>query len=299
MAPTDPGGTGSLGEPPPDREPRPGPRALQAIQEAVRRVREQGGPLAADRSSSSPSTLVAGSAAVARATLPPASRPGGDDVTQMHLSAVGASGDPFGAGPPTATGEDVTVQPTTLRQPAGVPVDERSPTRMAPASPPPPDSPEPIDPGGRSSVDSALRASVLVVGAIVVALVAWLVVVHLRGTSAPAGTPAAAHHGSAAPNGAPRHRTHATTPAPSGSRPEITSITPDRGAAGQVVTVIGVNLFSPDGNVQVFFGGAGAATSCSTATTCQATVPTAAPGKVRVTVVTQAGTSNSVTFTAT
>jgi hypothetical protein len=297
MAPTDSGGTAPAG-PPPDRDRGPGPRALQAMQEAVRRAREQEGQVGTDQRSWSPSTPVARSAAVARATLPPVPRPGGDEVTQLHLSGVGASGDPFGGGPPTANGEDLTVQPTTLRHQAGAPDDERSPTRMAPASAPPPEPAETFDPGGRSSVDSALRASVLVVGAIVVALVAWLLVVHLRGTSAPAGAPVGARHGTAATR-APRHQTLATTPVPSGGGPEITSITPDRGATGQVVTVTGVNLFSPDGHVQVFFGGAGAPTSCSTATTCQATVPTAAPGRVRVTVVTQAGTSNPLTFTAT
>lgn len=300
MAPTDSGGTGPPGDAHTDPDPRPGPRALRAMQDAVRRARERP-DTAADGRAAPAETPPAGSPTLARTTLSPAPSPLGYEATQMNLAAVGASGDSFGAGPPTANGEGLTVQPTTLRQPAEAPDDERTPTRMAPASTPPrsiPEHSEPAEPGGRSGVDAALRASVFVVGAIVVALVAWLVVAHLRGGSSPTAAPAAAHHPATTHGSSPHRPSHATTTVPSGGRPAISSISPDRGAAGQVVTVSGANLFSPDGRVQVFFGGQGAATSCSSATTCQATVPAGATGKVRVTVVTQAGRSNALTFSA-
>jgi hypothetical protein len=93
-----------------------------------------------------------------------------------------------------------------------------------------------------------------------------------------------------------------TTTAPSaatpGAGPELSSITPAQGAAGQTVVVSGANLKSADGQVLARFNGQSAGTSCSAPTSCTLTVPaiSGAPSSVTVTVTTAAGTSNSLAF---
>ncbi len=90
----------------------------------------------------------------------------------------------------------------------------------------------------------------------------------------------------------------APQPVPAGRRRELLSLIPATGAAGQVVTVSGAYLFSPDGHVQAFLGGEDAPTSCPTQTSCLVTVPalSGSSGSVPLTVEPEAGTSNAVSF---
>jgi hypothetical protein len=90
-----------------------------------------------------------------------------------------------------------------------------------------------------------------------------------------------------------------SNPSASGPAPVLSAITPDAGAAGQIVTLNGSNLFSQDGNIQASFGGQPADITCPTETSCMMTVPLlAAPaGNVAITVTTTAGTSVAMPFT--
>ena len=60
----------------------------------------------------------------------------------------------------------------------------------------------------------------------------------------------------------------------------------------------GTNFISSNGWIVVQFGGQNAVTSCPVQTTCTATVPihSGSPSRVPVTVTTQSGTSNALTF---
>lgn len=81
--------------------------------------------------------------------------------------------------------------------------------------------------------------------------------------------------------------------------PILTSVTPLSGAAGQVVTLSGTDLFSTDGTVQAFLAGQPIPTSCPTQTSCTVTVPDlpgAPTGAVPLTVQTASGTSNAEPF---
>ncbi|HWC39254.1 MAG TPA: IPT/TIG domain-containing protein [Acidimicrobiales bacterium] len=84
----------------------------------------------------------------------------------------------------------------------------------------------------------------------------------------------------------------------SGGGPELSSITPAQGTAGQTVVVSGTNLKSSDGQVLARFNGQPAGTSCPAPTSCTLTVPaiSGAPSSVTITVTTAAGTSNSLAF---
>ncbi|HVC15466.1 MAG TPA: IPT/TIG domain-containing protein [Acidimicrobiales bacterium] len=86
-------------------------------------------------------------------------------------------------------------------------------------------------------------------------------------------------------------------PAPTGA-PRLTSAYPSGGHAGQTVVVDGSGLFSSNGHVVAYFGGAAAPTSCSSQTSCTVTVPDLGSGRapVRLTIVTATGRSNPLTF---
>lgn len=85
---------------------------------------------------------------------------------------------------------------------------------------------------------------------------------------------------------------------PPGSAPQLSSISPTRGAVGRVVVVHGSNLFSPNGLVLARFGGHPAPTICPTQTFCRVTVPTlpGSPSTVSLTITTELGTSNALAF---
>ncbi len=104
--------------------------------------------------------------------------------------------------------------------------------------------------------------------------------------------PAAAGTGSSGPPA----RSSAPS-APSGG-PLLSSASPAAGGPGQTVVVHGSALFSADGEVTAYFGDGAAPTSCSSQTSCTVIVPDlgAAPSTVALTVVTDAGTSNALTF---
>ena len=90
-----------------------------------------------------------------------------------------------------------------------------------------------------------------------------------------------------------------TTPLATGNGLQITSISPPQGSVGQTVVITGTNLVSPDGQVLAHFGDQVAPTSCSSATTCTAVVPSPSAGapRVQVTITTQTGSSNGLWFT--
>jgi hypothetical protein len=83
-----------------------------------------------------------------------------------------------------------------------------------------------------------------------------------------------------------------------GNAPLLSALSPHTGGAGQVVVVSGANLMSADGMVLARFGGQEAPTSCPVQTSCTVTVPAnvAQGGVVPVTITTDAGTSNALTF---
>ncbi len=119
--------------------------------------------------------------------------------------------------------------------------------------------------------------------------------------TAPAPAPTSPQSVSTIPPG-PTAPAAAAAPAPAaatpGAGPELSSMTPGHGTAGQTVVVSGTNLISSDGQVLARFNGEAAGTSCSTPTSCTLTVPAigGARSTVTVTVTTAAGTSNTLTF---
>jgi hypothetical protein len=92
--------------------------------------------------------------------------------------------------------------------------------------------------------------------------------------------------------------TTAPPPPTAGGGPQISSISPAAGTAGQVVTVSGANLVSSDGQVLARFNGQAAGTQCPTRTSCTVTVPSLSGGtsSVTVTITTAEGTSNALPF---
>lgn len=80
--------------------------------------------------------------------------------------------------------------------------------------------------------------------------------------------------------------------------PTIASASPSGASPGQTVVISGRRLFSSDGQVVAYFGGAAAPTSCSSQSSCTATVPNLGGGRstVELTVVTASGRSNALRF---
>jgi hypothetical protein len=111
------------------------------------------------------------------------------------------------------------------------------------------------------------------------------------------------HHSTAAaaspaPGGTTPAAPAASVPPVVGNAPLLSALSPHTGGAGQVVVVSGANLMSADGMVLARFGGQEAPTSCPVQTSCTVTVPAnvAQGGVVPVTITTDAGTSNALTF---
>ncbi len=127
-----------------------------------------------------------------------------------------------------------------------------------------------------------------------------------------AGTAHSLHHndGSRAsgttPKPSPQKRPHSTTTsttfaaAPTGG-PRLSTVSPAAGSEGQTVVVKGTGLFSKNGLVVAYFGPNSAPTSCSSQTSCTVTVPDLGHRRatLRLTVLTQYGTSNPLTFSYT
>jgi IPT/TIG domain len=134
-------------------------------------------------------------------------------------------------------------------------------------------------------------------------------VVSLNGEGHPGvSTPASSNANgskSAAPahasSNAPSPSTHATSPASQsagGTIPVLSSLSPSTGAAGQAIVVSGSDFMSANGVVEAHFGSQVAPTACPVQTTCTVTVPaiTGSSTSVPVTITTDGGTSNALTF---
>lgn len=185
-------------------------------------------------------------------------------------------------------------------------------------------SSEPASGAHRACGEALLRASVAVVAGLVLGLGGALAALHLReptsgvtaGSDAlQAGrrSPPTSATSPTEPGGggaASSHETVRTKPPPSSARtsgtgspvegapPELASVSPSGGAAGQEVTISGANLFSPDGLIQASLGGVGAPVRCPSQRECELTVPAGLgpPRSLTLTIETQAGTSNALPF---
>lgn len=121
-----------------------------------------------------------------------------------------------------------------------------------------------------------------------------------QGSSSSAGSATssgAAPGGQVAPGSA-----EAKAPPSSGnavSLPQLTGISPMSGVPGEDVVVTGTNLFSADGEILAHFAGAPAPTTCPGQHSCTLVVPAdpTSSATVGVTITTQSGTSNALTFT--
>jgi hypothetical protein len=154
-----------------------------------------------------------------------------------------------------------------------------------------------------------LRRAIFVVAGVIVVLLAVLLGVHLSGTS---GTPSTSARQGSQSGGATTHpsSSNASTPAnvaPSttspvstpGGPPQLSSLNPPQGSAGQQVAISGSNFMSANGQIVAYFGSQVAPTSCPVQSSCTVTVPPmqGTTTTVPVTVQTQAGTSNALAFT--
>jgi hypothetical protein len=155
-------------------------------------------------------------------------------------------------------------------------------------------APDPVSSWERVQRDRRRRrlwtAGLTVLAALVVGLAAYTV--HRSLLSSPATAQRTPPTIGAAGTGASSSTT-LSTGTPGG--PDIVSLTPSSGPAGQSVLISGRNLFSTDGRVLAHFGGQVAPTSCSSQSSCSAVAPPGS-GRVEVTVTTAAGTSNAVWF---
>jgi hypothetical protein len=217
-----------------------------------------------------------------------------------------------------------------VRQSTASPPTASPSSPMAPPPLPPPPMPPPVRRAGRRSLGRprgrtdfasrwglddhrtrALLAAAL--GAVVVlAAVGIGLGVGLRSPANPASSrlgaahrPSASHRGTAGGSGSNASATSppSTAPAPAAAPatpggPRIASVSPDAGAAGQTVVVDGSGLFSSDGQVDAYFNGSAAGTSCTSQTSCTVTVPDlgSGPATVNLTVVTASGRSNALRF---
>ncbi len=112
----------------------------------------------------------------------------------------------------------------------------------------------------------------------------------------PVTTPTTEPTPTAAPTTAP------TTPSPpplSGTTPSLTALDPSSGSPGQVLVIDGSNLLSTSGQITAQFGGQTTTIACPQSTSCLIEVPTTdgSTGTAQVSITTDGGTSNSLTFT--
>lgn len=166
--------------------------------------------------------------------------------------------------------------------------------------------------GTRGRVSQAvLRFAVAALSALLVVVLVGLVVVELQPSwlaglrnAVPAAPPARVllpGRSPPSPLSPSAHGAGASTPASLAGgpgAPVLSAIRPASGRAGATVTLTGANLFSPNGNVLVSFGGTPAQTRCPTEQRCTATVPKPAPGtrSTSVRVRTAGGLSNALVF---
>lgn len=279
-----------------ERGPRgPGQRALQAMAEAVRRAREVTEPVHAGMPGPPHGTKTSNGKGGRSSTSQP-----GHDESEPTLMPVES-----GVGPTLVPTETIPTQ--KLRYPPAAPprATAQETARVGPSRPGP-------------TTKTPLRWAVVAVGVIVLLLSAVVIVLNttshspVSSPSVPQVTPARPTipptKSSSATTAPPRPTTKApTTTAPTlispvvqtpGSAPELTSLVPAEGSAGQSVVISGANLFSSDGLVQASFDGEAAPTSCPNQSSCTVVVPflSGLPRAVQVTVTTESGTSNAVSF---
>jgi hypothetical protein len=144
-----------------------------------------------------------------------------------------------------------------------------------------------------------VTAALVAVAAITLVVIAATRHQPASNTSPPAAAPATTHHSTTHHRGS-RTSSSSTLPTPTpGAAPVISSLSPSNGTAGQAITVLGANFMSPSGHIAARFGTVLASIACPKQSTCTLTVPPAAPGapsSVMVTVTTDSGTSNSISF---
>lgn len=269
----------------------PGQRALSAMAEAVRRAREMTEPAnGGSRGSPPPAVEISRLNAGSTSTLEPAQ-------SQSEPTLVPAES---GIEPTLVPGE-IRPEPTRLYPPVvRLRVTAKKTERVGPPRPPP-------------TTKNPFRWAVVVVGVVVVILSAVVVVVNMK-SHAPVSSPTPPRVAPARPTTSPTKASSATTTTaptttmtaprittpstPTAGGPELTSLTPAEGSAGQSVVISGANFFSADGYIQAFFGGQEAPTSCPGQTSCTVVVPVLSgpPRGVQVTVTTESGTSNAVSF---
>jgi len=168
----------------------------------------------------------------------------------------------------------------------------------------------------RVSRENAIRFAIVAVGAAVVALSAVVVALNITGNSSPGtssssfssssngATGSPARHSKSTPStsgvrpSAPRTASQIPPASSTGGPPVLSSLSPSTGQAGQSVVATGMGFFSSNGDIQAYFGGVEAQTSCPSQSTCTFTVPPAPVSQtsVPVTLTTQAGTSNALIF---
>ncbi len=95
---------------------------------------------------------------------------------------------------------------------------------------------------------------------------------------------------------APAPGTSAPAEGSGSGRPVIVSISPANAAAGQQVTISGSGFHSANGIIVAYFGLSKASTRCPSYDRCVATAPAGLSGTVDVRVRTDAGVSNSASF---
>ena len=153
--------------------------------------------------------------------------------------------------------------------------------------------------------DRWLIRSVVLVAALVVAAAIALIVSESgsppprspSATGSPGTRPPAPHTPStvARKGGAPRSTS--TTIVAAGGPPEISSLSPASGSAGQAIVVAGANFLSSSGQIVATFDGQVAPTSCPAQNTCDVTVPASTSPSAQVVITTARGASNALTFT--
>jgi len=156
----------------------------------------------------------------------------------------------------------------------------------------------------RLASESTLRAAVVLVAAVVVAAGIALGVAQATRHNGPitsaSHTPSSTHPPIAHAIHRPQGHTTPTTGAAvtSGGAPVLSHLSPASGSPGTQIQVSGSNFLSADGLIVGHFGGQIAPTSCPSESTCTLTVPDlpGGPRAADVTITTESGTSNALTF---
>ncbi|MGH9169439.1 MAG: IPT/TIG domain-containing protein [Acidimicrobiales bacterium] len=118
------------------------------------------------------------------------------------------------------------------------------------------------------------------------------------GTSPTTTTPSATSTTTTSAAGSGTSTTVATTTGQGIPAPELSLVAPSRGGTGTVLVIRGTNFYSPGGIVLARFDGEPAPTQCPNQNMCKVTVPqlSHAPGTLALTITTQSGTSNALSF---